>query len=344
MRAIIQTDPETVALQNIDDPEADDDEVLVRVHTAGICGSDAHAYKYDGGYEWIPIPRIMGHEFSGTVVEVGNAVDTYRPGDKVVEEPIHNCGECYQCKNGQPNVCQNFSITGMHRDGAYADYTVVKPEHLHKVPETVPLEHAAITEPISIATRAVLTRSGVTSGDYVLVEGPGPIGALCAIVADSVGASVLVSGLEKDQRTRLPLIENMGISTVNIHADDMADVRKRFTNARSFDVVFDTTGHHTGIEMAVEHVRKGGEVVSVGLPGDPSEVFMTPVVRGEINLNSSYGSRWRNFEQALRLMANGTIDPSSVLDFSYSISEPSEAFSSFLDSETLKPVFSFDGE
>ena len=344
MRAIVQTDPESVALQNRDEPEPNDNEVLVRVHTAGICGSDAHAYKYEGGYEWIPIPRIMGHEYSGTVIETGDAVDTYHPGDKVVEEPIHDCGECYQCKNGQPNVCQNFSITGMHRDGAYADRTVVKPEHLHEVPESVPLEHAAITEPISIATRAVLTQSEVTPGDNVLVEGPGPIGTLCAIVADSVGASVLVSGLEKDQRVRLPLIDEMGISTVNIQTEDMADVRDTFTDGQAFDVVFDTTGHHTGIEMAVEHVRKGGQVVSVGLPGDPSEVSMTPIVRGEIDLNSSYGSTWRNFEQALRLMENGAIDPSTVLDFSYSISEPTEAFTSFLDSETLKPVFSFDGE
>lgn len=342
MRAIVQTGPESVESQERDERVPTDNEVLVRVHTAGICGSDAHAYTYKGGYEWIPIPRIMGHEYSGTVVEVGENVKEFTPGDKVIEEPIHNCGSCFQCKNGQPNVCQNFSITGIHRDGAYAEYTVVRPQRLHAVPEGVPLKHAAIAEPTSIATRAVFTRSTVTPGDNVLVEGPGPIGALCASIADSMGADVMVSGLEKDAVARLPLLASFGIETVNVHSDELDDVRDGFTAGRDFDVVFDTTGHRSGVEMAVENVRKGGQVVTVGLPGEPSEIFMTPVVRGEIDLNTSYGSTWTNFEQALQLMKNQTIDPEVLIDTSYSTANPTAAFVAFLDAQTLKPVFTFD--
>lgn len=198
MKAIVQTGPRSVEPQERDRPAPDPDEVLVKVHTAGLCGSDAHAYKYDGGYEWILIPRIMGHEYSGEVVEIGAEVSGFSSGDAVIEEPIHDCGHCFQCKNGQPNVCQNFSITGMHRDGAYAEYVAVNPEHLHAVPESVSLQHAAITEPTSIATRAVLEQSVTTPGDTVLVEGPGPIGVLVAAVADSLGANVIVSGLDQD--------------------------------------------------------------------------------------------------------------------------------------------------
>jgi len=341
MKAIVQTGPREVETQDREKPTLESDEVLVKVHTAGLCGSDAHAYKYDGGYEWIPIPRIMGHEYSGEVVEVGDSVEGFTAGDKVIEEPIHDCGHCFQCKNGQPNVCQNFSITGMHRDGAYAEYVTVAPEHLHAVPEDVPLRQAAVTEPISIATRAVLEQSVTTPGDNVLVEGPGPIGVLVAAVADSLGANVLVSGLDQDAVYRLPLLTDLGIETVNAQSEDLEAQAEAHTDGIGFDVVFDSTGHHTGIGTAVDHVRKGGQVVMVGIPNDTSEVAFTSTVRGEVDVNTSYGSTWTNFEQALRLLERGEIAVDEILDTSYSMDDPTAAFEAFLASETCKPVFQF---
>jgi len=341
MKAIVQTGPREVETQDREKPTLESDEVLVKVHTAGLCGSDAHAYKYDGGYEWIPIPRIMGHEYSGEVVEVGDSVEGFTAGDKVIEEPIHDCGHCFQCKNGQPNVCQNFSITGMHRDGAYAEYVTVAPEHLHAVPEDVPLRQAAVTEPISIATRAVLEQSVTTPGDNVLVEGPGPIGVLVAAVADSLGANVLVSGLDQDAMYRLPLLTDLGIETVNGQSEDLEAQAETHTDGIGFDVVFDSTGHHTGIGTAVDHVRKGGQVVMVGIPNDTSEVAFTSTVRGEIDVNTSYGSTWTNFEQALRLLERGEIAVDEILDTSYNMDDPTAAFEAFLASETCKPVFQF---
>ncbi|MFC6976712.1 2-keto-3-deoxy-L-rhamnonate dehydrogenase [Halomicroarcula sp. GCM10025709] len=341
MKAIVQTGPKSVEIQERERPTVAADEVLVKVHTAGLCGSDAHAYKYDGGYEWIPIPRIMGHEYSGEVAAVGDDVEGFAEGDNVIEEPIHDCGHCFQCKNGQPNVCQNFSITGMHRDGAYAEYVAVAPEHIHAVPDGVPLRHAAITEPTSIATRAVLDQSVTTPGDNVLVEGPGPIGVLVAAVADSLGANVVVSGLDQDASYRLPLLDDLGISTVNAQSVDLGEVTERHTDGIGFDVVFDSTGHHSGIGTANDHVRKGGQVVVVGIPNDTSQVTLTSTVRGEIDINTSYGSTWTNFEQALRLMERGEIAVEEILDTSYSVDDPSAAFEAFLASETCKPVFQF---
>ncbi|MBX0296189.1 zinc-dependent alcohol dehydrogenase [Haloarcula nitratireducens] len=341
MKAIVQTGPRSVETQEREMPTIDTDEVLVKVHTAGLCGSDAHAYKYDGGYEWIPIPRVMGHEYSGEVVDVGDDVEDFSEGQKVIEEPIHDCGKCFQCKNGQPNVCQNFSITGMHRDGAYAEYVAVEAEHLHAVPGDVPLRHAAITEPTSIATRAVFSQSETTPGDNVLVEGPGPIGVLVAAVADSLGANVVVSGLERDAVYRLPLLEDLGIETIDAQSESLEDRTEAFTDGIGFDVVFDSTGHHTGVGTAADFVRKGGQVVVVGIPNDDSEFALTDVVRGEVDINTSYGSTWTNFEQALRLMEREEIDVDAILDASFSTDDPAAAFESFLDSETCKPVFQF---
>jgi L-iditol 2-dehydrogenase len=341
MQAIVQTGAETVEVQEREKPSPNPDEVLVSVHTAGICGSDAHAYKYDGGYEWVPIPRIMGHEYSGTIETVGENVTSFSPGEKIVEEPIHHCGKCFQCKNGQSNVCQDFSITGMHRDGAYTDYVTVSPEHLHRVPENVPLAEAALTEPTSIATRAVLTQSKLQPGESALVQGPGPIGILTAAVADSLGANVIVSGLEKDTKYRLPLVEKLGIDTINIQETNLDSFVEEWTVGDGFDVIFDATGHHSGIEMGVEYVRKGGQIVMVGIPNEASDLAFTDSVRGEVDINTSYGSTWRNFEQALRLIEKGAIDASTIMDTSYSVSDPSNAFEAFLESKTCKPVFAF---
>ena len=341
MKAIVHTDARSVARQERDRPSIGDDEVLVEVHSAGVCGSDAHAYVYDSGYEWIQMPRIMGHEYSGRVVEVGDAVSGFGVGDGVVEEPIHECGECFQCENGQANVCRDFSITGMHRDGGFTDLVAADPEHLHAVPAEVPLAQAALTEPTSVATRAVLDRSVTDPGDDVLVEGPGPIGVLVAAVADSLGANVVVSGLGRDAEYRLPLVADLGIETVNVDEADLAARTDAVTDGRGFDVVFDSTGHHAGVGTAVEHVRKGGQVVVVGIPNEASEVRLTEAVRGEVDITTSYGSLWRNFEQALRLMERDAIPVESIADRSFSVDDPSAAFEAFLAGETCKPVFSF---
>ena len=342
MKAIVQTGPQEVRVEERERRTPGPTEALVRVHSAGLCGSDAHAYLHGEGYEWVPLPRIMGHEYSGTVEAVGDEVEDLEVGQKVVEEPIHDCGHCFQCQNGQENVCQNFSITGMHGDGAYAEYTLVEERHLHEVPDGVPLREAAVTEPTSIAARAVLEQSDVTAGDNVLVEGPGPIGVLTAVIADSVGANVTVSGLEKDTEYRLPLVESQGIATTNVQETSVETLTEAVTDGLGFDVVFDATGHKSGVEQAAEYARKGGQIVVVGIPGESSDLLMTPLVRGEVEINTSYGSTWRNFEQALRLMENDEIAIGEIIDTSYDVDDPEAAFRAFLDSETCKPVFLFD--
>jgi L-iditol 2-dehydrogenase len=341
VKAIVQTGPEQVEVQERDRPEPGEGEALVAVHSAGLCGSDAHAFLYHGDYEWTTLPRVVGHEYSGRVAEVGRGVDRVAVGDAVVEEPVHECGHCVQCRRGQPNVCQNVRIAGMHGDGGWADYTVVPAEHLHPVPDGVPLREAAVAEPASVAARAVFEQSRLAPGDSVLVEGPGPIGALSAVLADAMGARVLVSGLEQDRAYRLPLVERRGIDTVTVDDGALATAAEARTES-GFDVVVDATGHNTGPGTALEHVRRGGQVVIVGIPGQSSDLSLAPAVRGEVDVETSYGSLWADFERALQLMAAGDVDVGALQDDSFSVDRPEAAFRAFLASETLKPVFSFD--
>jgi L-iditol 2-dehydrogenase len=341
MKAIVQTGPSAVETQDYERPAPNADEVLVRVDAAGLCGSDAHAYRYESGYDWMPLPRIMGHEYAGTVVETGADVDDSWAGDFIVESPVHECGQCFQCINGQPNVCPNFEVTGMHFDGALAEYTTVAPSHLLSVSDGIPSTLAALAEPISVAARAVFDRSDVTPGDTLLVQGPGPIGILVAALAHSMGASVLVSGLTQDQSVRLPIVEDLGIETINVEEEELSERTEVFTDGIGMDVVFDASGHRSGLESAVKTARAGGSVVLVGLPEDSSEIFTTPIVMSEIDVISSSGSLRRNFRQAFHLLETRAFDPAPLIDTGYGVERPEVAFESFLASETCKPVFRF---
>jgi len=320
-----------------DRPTVAADEVLVEVAYAGLCGSDAGIYQFKPAFERMDLPTVIGHEYAGTVVETGADVTRYDPGDRVVERPIRPCGECYQCEVGEPNVCQNPTLTGIDVDGAFARYVAVPADVLQYVPDGLPLEHAAIAEPSAIATRAVVANSRTGAGDRVLVEGPGPIGLLAAQVARAQGGDVVVSGVGRDANYRLPLAEDLGFETVDA-ADGLDDAREAHTDGVGYDVVFDTTGHPSGLTTGVEEARKGGQVVLVGLTGD-TEMSYTPVVRGELDVQASYSATYEDFERALRLLGTGGIDAETFVDDRFSLLDADEAFEAFLAGETCKPVF-----
>lgn len=341
MKAIVQTGRETVEVREVEGPKLGDNDVLVDVKHAGVCGSDVHAYLQMDGFEWIQIPRVMGHEYAGRVLETGDGVTQFQPGDTVVEAPIHPCGECYQCQIGEINICQETTITGMHTDGAYAEFTSVHEDHLIRIPDNIPTKYGALTEPLSIATRAVYDRSAVTPGDLVVVQGPGPIGVLTAALLNSMGADVVVSGINKDTKYRLPLIEKLGIDTVNVHEESFSEYIDAYTDGNGVEAVFDTTGDKVGIENSVDLVRKGGEIIVIGLPGEPSELFFSPIVRAELDILAAYGATKSNFNQAIQALDMGNIDADTIVDLRYSSDNPSEAFEDFLAGKTCKPMFSF---
>ncbi|GAB6878196.1 zinc-binding dehydrogenase [Halorubrum gandharaense] len=340
MRGLAKVSPGHGAMELIDrsKPTIAANEALIEVDYAGLCGSDAGIYEYESAFERMELPTVIGHEYSGRVVEVGDDVTKFEIGDRVVERPIRGCGDCYQCEIGEPNVCQNAVITGVDHDGAYEPYLAV-PEHaLHPVPDSVDQRHAAMVEPTSIGTRAVIHNSRVRAGTRVLVEGPGPIGLLTAQVARAQGGEVVVSGVGQDSAYRLPLAEELGFETINVAEADVDARNEELTGGVGYDVVFDTTGHPSGLTSAVEQVRKGGQIVLIGQTGETTMPY-SPLVRAEIDLQCSYASTYRDFENALRLIDSGDVDAEAFLDDRFSILDANEAFETFVSGGTCKPVF-----
>lgn len=325
-------------LVSVERPDPAPDESLIEVEYAGLCGSDAGIYAFKSAFKRMELPTIIGHEYTGRIVEVGDEVTKFSVGDRVVERPIRSCGDCYQCEMGQANVCPNKRITGVDHDGAYAGYIAVPEEDLHAVPDDVEPRHAALVEPTAITTRAVIRNSRVKPGDRVLVAGPGPMGILSAQVADAQGADVVVAGVGRDRSYRLPLADELGYPTIDVETDALENYREELTDGVGYDVVFDTTGHPSGLTMATEEVRTGGQIVLIGQSGETT-VDVNPLVRSEIDLQCSYSAMYEDFERAFRLFSTGDVDIETILDDRFSLREPTDAFETFLEGETCKPLF-----
>ena len=340
MRGLAKADRSHGAMEliNRSRPEVAAHEVLIQVDYAGLCGSDAGIYEFESAFERMELPTVISHEYSGRVVEVGADVTKFDVGGRVIERPIRGCGDCYQCEIGEPNVCQNAVITGVDHDGAYEPYLAVPEDALHPVPDGVEQRHAAMVEPTSIGTRAVIQNSRVHAGTRVLVEGPGPIGLLTAQVARAQGGEVVVFGVGQDTEYRLPLAAELGFETINVAEGDIDARRHELTDGVGYDVVFDTTGHPSGLTSAVEQVRKGGQIVLIGQTGETTMPY-SPLVRAEINLQCSYASTYRDFENALRLIDSGDVDAETFIDGRFSLLEADEAFETFVSGGTCKPVF-----
>lgn len=340
MQGLAKTAPEEghLELVTVAEPEPGPGEVLVEVAYAGICGSDLGIYHFEEAYEPImDLPRIIGHEYAGHVTAVGEAVEDYAPGDLVVGRPARSCGRCEQCRTGSRNVCRNRTITGVEHDGAFAERVVVAAETLNPVPEGLPPEVAVLSEPASVGVRAASVNAEIQAGDRVLVEGPGPIGLLTAQIAALEGGTVTVSGIDRDAETRLPFAEGLGLDTVNVQRTSIEAATESRTDG-GFDVVIDATGAEAGLVAAGAAVKRGGQVVLVGQTG-VATADLTPFIRGEIDLQFSYGSTWADAERALTHLDNGAIAVEGFVDTSFSIRESEAAFRSFGAGECCKPLF-----
>lgn len=189
MKAVVVEKPEKITVVERDIPEITDNQVLLKVKAAGICGSDVGIYH--GKNAFATYPRVVGHEFVGEVVKVGSKVTNAVVGDHIAVDPVVSCGHCYACKIDRHNVCKSLEVMGVHRDGGYQEYVAVDQEQLNQLPKDIPWEIAATVEPFSIGAQ-VAHRGRLTEDDTVLICGAGPIGLIILQVAKMKGAKVAI--------------------------------------------------------------------------------------------------------------------------------------------------------
>lgn len=214
MKALTKTNPgyDQMELLDMQEPKATKNFVKIKVEYSGICGSDLHSFK--GEYGNIKTPVVLGHEFSGTVVEVGEEVKEIKIGDRVTSETtFETCGTCDYCKSKDYNLCPSRKGIGTQVNGSFAEYVLSREESVHVLPDNVSFLAASLTEPLACCVHAALEKTTIDKDDVVLILGPGPIGLLLAQVVKSQGAKVILSGVTKDKE-RLEFGKKLGVDVI----------------------------------------------------------------------------------------------------------------------------------
>jgi L-iditol 2-dehydrogenase len=326
-----------VELQEIEKPTPGENEVLIRVRVAGICGTDLHIYE--GGFPSNP-PVVLGHEFSGEIVEVGRKVTHFRRGDRVVAEPHKGgCGICRFCLNGEVSLCAEKKATGYKWDGCFMPFVTMPAFSLHRIPENVSFEQAALSEPLAVVVRAMLERSTVEPEDFVVVLGCGPIGLLAAAVARAEGArSVLITGTNLDEKMRLSTARQMQIDHVlNVQKEEVIERVNRLTGGLGADLVVEASGAEPAIWQAFDLVRRNGRICGLGLTGkDKVSLPWDTAIKKAAQLKFSLSSSWTSWERALSMLSNRKVVVDPLITQTLPLTAWKEAFEILRRMEAIK--------
>jgi alcohol dehydrogenase/L-iditol 2-dehydrogenase len=328
--------PGAVELREIEVPAPAEDEVLLDVAAVSVCGSDVHQWQARNSWP-VRHPVVLGHEFCGTVRDVGPRVKGFAPGDRVVCEthaivdpdgPLARAG-LYQLDLGRRGY-------GAVVDGAMRPTMPVPARILHRLPAHVPDEHAALTEPACVAYSTVAVHSDVKPGDRIVVLGPGPIGILCAAMARLRGAEVAIVGLEADER-RLGVAAAYGCLRFRSGAEALqAWARER--DGAGVDGVVDAAGHSAALAEAMALVRPAGFITKVGWGPQPVGVSLDPIVQKGVRLQGSFSHNWPVWERVIALLASGVLDVAPLIGGVFPLREWKAAFERMERGEIVKAV------
>ena len=307
MNALLLKEYKHLEMVEMPMPEIGIDDVLIRVRTCGICGSDVHGLDGSTGRR-IP-PLVMGHEAAGEVVETGPEASDLKPGDRVTFDSTIYCGRCHHCARGEVNLCENRQVLGVspgeyRRHGAFAEFVAVPRRVVYKLPDNLSYESAALIEAVSVAVHAV-SLTPVVLGDTGVVVGSGMIGILTIQALRAAGCARVIAVDPDDGRLKLAL--EMGASvTINPKTEDAVAAIKQRTSGRGADVALECVGAAEPIRTAINAVRKGGSVTLVGNVSPNVEIPLQVVVSRQLRLQGSCAS-CGEYPAAMELMASGAI-------------------------------------
>jgi threonine 3-dehydrogenase len=344
LKAVRKIEPRPgIVVQETEEPEIGPSQVLVEIKATAICGSDIHIYNWDEQTtRWkTPLPMTVGHEFAGTVAEVGKEVKSLRPGDNVAGESHIPCGICYYCRTGNMHICQDMLIFGLQtKEGSFAKYAAVPEIIAYKLPSGISYEEGALLEAFGVAVHGI-ERTRIEPGDAVLVIGSGPIGIFAQQVAKASGASIVIAAGRR--QFRLDLARRIGSADVFL-STEKEDVVKRtmeLTNGRGADVVIELAGVPTTIRQGFQALKKTGRIALVGLPAKPVEIEATSmIIYKEATVTGSTGrSMFGTWERMARLVASKRVNLTGVITDRLPLDKAEEGFQRVLKGESGKVLF-----
>ncbi len=331
-----------VGIMEFPEPQAGPGLVKIEIKYAGICASDLHVWHDTIGLSVNP-PVIMGHEFSGQVVAVGEGVTNCKPGDRVIAAPGYElCGKCDFCKDGIANMCKEARSLGFWYNGSFAKYLVLPARFIYHMDDKLTYKQAAVIEPMICAIAAVCKQAKVQASDIALVSGPGTIGLLTMQIARAQGATVIVTGMNRDEH-RLKLAKELGAEyTVNLEKENLKEVVAEITNGYGPDVVLECSGSQAAINTGVQLLRRAGRYVQVGLPGSSIDFDIEQICYKDATFSGVMGGNAKEWRTALKLVVSGKVKTEPLVSHIFPMSEWEKAFALTANREGLKILLTPD--
>ena len=327
-------------LVDVPEPKTGINDVLIRVHKTGICGTDLHIYNWD---EWaqktIPVPMVVGHEFVGEIVEVGSNVIDFHPGQIVSGEGHVVCGRCRNCLAGRRHLCKDTKGIGVNRPGAFAEYVALPMSNVWVHSEGINPEVASIFDPFGNAVHTALTFPVL--GEDILITGAGPIGIMAAAVVRHAGARHVV--ITDVNPYRLDLARKMGVSrAVNPMEQSLADVQKELKMTEGFDVGLEMSGNAAAFQDMLANMAHGGKIAMLGIPSKPMLIDWNTVIFNMLTIKGIYGREMYETWYMMRSMLESGLDLTPVITHRFGYEEFEKGFAAMNSGQSGKVILDWN--
>ena len=321
MKALVLTEYKKMIYTDVERPQPTPDEVLIRIKSCGICGSDIHGYDGSTGRRRPPV--IMGHEASGVIEELGENVTGWKIGDRVTFDSTIYCNECESCRRGYVNLCENRKVIGVscedyRRDGAFAEYIAVPQHILYKLPDNVTFDQAAMIEPLSIAFHAA-NQALHPIGATAAVVGAGKIGMLLIQTLRIFGFGTVIA--VKNAPDNTDFIKELGADIcLSTQTDDVRKIVHDITNGKGVDYVFEAAGNEKAINLSIEICKRNGDIILIGNSSPKVSVPLQAIVTGQLHITGSCASSGE-YAACLDMISRKLIDVDKLIGTRAQLSE-----------------------
>lgn len=344
MRALVKygNKPNELEIREMPIPQIGDDDVLLQVKAAGICGWDIEMWQHKMATNF-NVPVVQGHEFCGIIKETGKNVRDFKTGQRVVSETAAEiCGNCPQCRTGNYHLCAFRKGFGYGVHGAFADFVKVPERCLHLIPDNISFEHAALTEPACVAYQALVVLSKIQAGKPVLIIGPGPIGLFSVQVAVAAGAyPIMVAGIDKD-KARLELARSLGCDfTIDVSSQDAQEFVKSKTDGQGVPLVVDAAGNEHTLKLALDIVAPQGKIIKIGWGPKPINFSLDKLLSKAACLQGTFSHNWPTWEAVLAMISKGSIKMEPMISHKIKLDNWLETFKLVEECLVTKAVITF---
>ena len=337
MMGVFKTAPgyDQMDFYELDVPKAEGDKVLIKVAYTGICGSDVHTFK--GEYINPTEPVVLGHEFSGVVVAVGENVTKVKVGDRVTSETTFETSTDIYTHDRLYNLAMMRKGIGTQQNGSMANYVLSREESVHILPDSLSYEGAAMTEPLACCVHAMYQKSQLSLHDKIIITGPGPIGLYLLQIAKHIGAFVIMTGITQDAE-RLAMAKELGADViVNTQEEDLAEVVLKYTDGYGVDKAYDASGATAAVNQVLPLMKKRGQFVQVGLFAKPIvEIDTNSIIQREILYTGCRSQNPFDWPIALHLLNSGAINIDKMITKKFPLEEWRSAFEAAISGKEVK--------